>query len=464
MALRRMAVYTLQKVKLSESDHGENRKPQEDGLLRKTLFNLTMSQTGKKSSSDGETTPQAPLVNESIRGSKSRFPKAGSRKESIDPKTTDSQPQDKTLKTISLDAENRKPQEDGLLRKTLFNLTMSQTGKKSSSDGETTPQAPLVNESIRGSKSRFPKAGSRKESIDPKTTDSQPQDKTLKTISLDAAKTLTSETELGFRMEEDERFLQKLGRKADSKCLDLNNCRQTTADVRDTGEAIKVLPELEELNLSWNSKVGGNLPLILQTLQQGSKIQTLELMDCTLTSEDGVFVGQLLPRLQNPEVLDLSINRNIGGSLNSIAHGLKSTSNLKVLKLHSCGLSQKSVKLLASVIQTGHLARLQKLDLSYNDSICEAGWTIFCQNLWLLKELTELDISLRPSTFRKFGQWFRHLISAMTKLPKITEVATKRWLLPASQEEELQGFDQDHRSSIHFDHGGFQEADFPRLN
>uniref|UniRef100_A0A8B9WVZ6 Leucine rich repeat containing 31 n=1 Tax=Bos mutus grunniens TaxID=30521 RepID=A0A8B9WVZ6_BOSMU len=507
---------------------------------------------------------------------------------------------------------------------------MSQTGKKSSSDGETTPQAPLVNESIRGSKSRFPKAGSRKESIDPKTTDSQPQDKTLKTISLDAAKTLTSETELGFRMEEDERFLQKLGRKADSKCLDLNNCRQTTADVRDTGEAIKVLPELEELNLSWNSKVGGNLPLILQTLQQGSKIQTLELMDCTLTSEDGVFVGQLLPRLQNPEVLDLSINRNIGGSLNSIAHGLKSTSNLKVLKLHSCGLSQKSVKLLdaafrylrelrtldlscnkelgggfedsqlatlehlegldvrqcsmtaddvlsltqvipllsslqeldlsankemgsysenllsrlrflpalksliisncalesktftalaeasihlpalkivnlswntciggnlkllletlklsmslqvlrlsscslvtedmallASVIQTGHLARLQKLDLSYNDSICEAGWTIFCQNLWLLKELTELDISLRPSTFRKFGQWFRHLISAMTKLPKITEVATKRWLLPASQEEELQGFDQDHRSSIHFDHGGFQEADFPRLN
>ena len=49
------------------------------------------------------------------------------------------------------------------------------------------------------------------------------------------AKTLTSETELGSRMEENERFLQKLGRKAISKCLDLNNCRQTTADVRETG-------------------------------------------------------------------------------------------------------------------------------------------------------------------------------------------------------------------------------------
>lgn len=36
-------------------------------------------------------------------------------------------------------------------------------------------------------------------------------------------------------MEENEQFLQKLCRKAVSKCLDLNNCRQTTADVRDTG-------------------------------------------------------------------------------------------------------------------------------------------------------------------------------------------------------------------------------------
>lgn len=36
-------------------------------------------------------------------------------------------------------------------------------------------------------------------------------------------------------MEENERFLQKLGRKAVNKCLDLNNCRLTTADVRETG-------------------------------------------------------------------------------------------------------------------------------------------------------------------------------------------------------------------------------------
>ncbi|XP_004675443.1 PREDICTED: leucine-rich repeat-containing protein 31 [Condylura cristata] len=489
------------------------------------------------------------------------------------------------------------------------------------------------------------------------------------------SKPLTSEMESESRVEKNEKFLQKLGLKTVNTCLDLNNCRLTTAQVQELaallpflpdlekldiswnefiggtlhlitqqmhlvsklkilrlggcrltiddaqalGEALKMTPELEELNLSWNSKVGGNLPMILQTVQEGSKIQRLELVDCALTLEDGVFLGQLIPRLPNLEVLDLSINRNIGGILTSIAQGLKSASNLKVLNLHSCGLSQKSVQfleaafrylgelrkldlscnkelgggfedssaqlatlahlevldlhqcsltvedvvsltqvipllanlqeldlsankkmgsssenllsrlrflpalkallinncaleseafnalaeasihlsaleifnlswnkcvggnlkllletlklstslqvlrlsscslvtedivLLASVIQGGHLSSLQKLDLSYNDSVCEKGWAVFCQSVCLLKELTELDISLRPSAFQDCGRWFRDLLCSVTKLPKITEIGMRRWILPASQQEEL-----NHQRGIHFDHGGFQ--------
>ncbi|XP_054557090.1 leucine-rich repeat-containing protein 31 [Talpa occidentalis] len=495
------------------------------------------------------------------------------------------------------------------------------------------------------------------------------------TIALSISKPLTSEMESGSRTEKINQFLQKLGLEAVNTCLDLNNCGLTTAhvqeiaallpfladlekldiswndsvggnlhsitqqmhlvsklkilrlggcslttdDVRALGEALKMIPELEELNLSWNSEVGGNLPMIFQKFQEGSKIQKLELVDCALTLEDGVFVGQLIPMLPDLEVLDLSINRNIGGILNIIAQGLKSASNLKVLNLHSCGLSQKSVQildaafrymcelrkldlssnkelgggfedspaqlatlehlevldlhqcsltvedvvsltqvipllsnlqeldlsankkmgsssenllsrlrflpalkillinncaleseafnalaeasihlhalqifnlswnkcvggnlkllletlklstslqvlrlsscslvtediiLLASIIQRGHLASLQKLDLSYNDSICEKGWAVFCQSVWLLKELTELDISLRPSALQACGRWFRDLLCAVTKLPKITEIGMRRWILPVSQQEEL-----NHQRGIHFDHGGFQ--------
>lgn len=59
--------------------------------------------------------------------------------------------------------------------------------------------------------------------------------------------------------------------------------------------------------------------------------------------------GHLLPKLQSLEVFDLSNNRNIGSSLDTIAQGLKSTSGLKILKLHSCGLSPKSVRLLGEL-------------------------------------------------------------------------------------------------------------------
>ncbi|KAM5334191.1 leucine-rich repeat-containing protein 31 isoform 5-T6 [Glossophaga mutica] len=521
--------------------------------------------------------------------------------------------------------ENRR-QQDVLLRKTSFNLTMSQTRKKSSSEGETKPWTSFVNRFLSSSKLRSSKAKSRKESNDLETTDFQPSDETQKPAPLDTAKALSSEMglELGCRMEKNEQFLQKLGKQAVDKGLDLNNCRLTTADVREMVALLPFLPDLEKLDISWNDFVGGTLPLITEQMHLVNKLKSLRLGSCRLTTDDVRALGQLLPVLQSLEVLDLSMNRNIGGSLNSIAQGLKSTSSLKVLKLQSCGLSQKSVTLLdavfrylselrkldlscnkelgggfedspaqlatlehlevldlhqcsltagdvvsltqvipllshlqeldlsanqkmgsssenllsrlrflpalksllisncaleretftalaeasihlpalevfnlswnkcvggnlkllletlklstslqvlrlsscslvtedvallASVIQTGHLARLQKLDLSYNDSVCDAGWAIFCQNLWLLKELTELDISLRPSTFRDCGQWFRHLLCSVTRLPEITEIGMKRWILPPSLEEELECFDRDHRSSIRFDHGGCQ--------
>lgn len=36
-------------------------------------------------------------------------------------------------------------------------------------------------------------------------------------------------------MEKNEQFLQQLGKMAVDKCLDLNNCRLSTADVREMG-------------------------------------------------------------------------------------------------------------------------------------------------------------------------------------------------------------------------------------
>lgn len=101
--------------------------------------------------------------------------------------------------------------------------------------------------------------------------------------------------------------------------------------------------------------------------------------------------------------------------------------------------------------QDGHLARLQKLDLSYNNNISDEGWVIFCQGLAVFKELSELDVSLRPSSCRDCGTWFSELLAALTKLPALAELGMQRWVLSESQRKQLESFNQDNKRNIRFD-------------
>ena len=74
---------------------------------------------------------------------------------------------------------------------------MSQTRKKSSSEGETKPQTSFINRFLRGSKLRSSKAESKKEGNDLKMTDCQPSDE--KPAPLDAGKLQTVVMSLLFR-------------------------------------------------------------------------------------------------------------------------------------------------------------------------------------------------------------------------------------------------------------------------
>ncbi|XP_035413086.1 leucine-rich repeat-containing protein 31 isoform X2 [Cygnus atratus] len=347
------------------------------------------------------------------------------------------------------------------------------------------------------------------------------------------------------------------------RVLRLNNCRLTAEDVTSLGEAFEIVPQLEELDLSWNSNIGGKLSLLTKKLPKGCKIKLLKITDCNLTAKDGESLAEMLNVIPNLEVLDLSINKHIGCSMKVIAQDLKNVPGLKELNLHMCGLKQDSlqgldaalqhlaelrkldiscnkeiggsfkdaaahlanlknlevldlhqccvteedVTVLSQVIpllsslqelnlssnknvgvssapllgrlrflpklksvaisncdlgeesfsslalltQDGHLARLRKLDLSYNNSISDEGWMVFCHGLAAFKELSELDVSLRPSSCRDCGTWFSELLAALTKLPALAELGMQRWVLSESQRQQLESFNQDNKRNIRFD-------------
>uniref|UniRef100_A0A8C9ERN9 Leucine rich repeat containing 31 n=1 Tax=Pavo cristatus TaxID=9049 RepID=A0A8C9ERN9_PAVCR len=344
------------------------------------------------------------------------------------------------------------------------------------------------------------------------------------------------------------------------KVLRLNNCRLSAEDVTSLGEAFEIVPQLEELDLSWNSNIGGKLSLLTKKLRKGCRIKLLKMTDCNLTAKDGESLAEILNVLPNLEVLDLSINKHIGCSMKVIAQDLKNVPGLKELNLHMCGLKQDSLQGLDTALQhlpalrkldlscnkeigggfkdatahlvsieatlfslskqkllvlifsaeaalhlpeleildlswnkcvggnlklllgalklateiqvlrlsscnlvaedlalltllshDGHLARLRKLDLSYNNSISDEGWMVFCQGLAVFKELSELDVSLRPSSCRACGTWFSELLAALTKLPALAELGMQRWVLSESQRKQLEGFNQDNKRNIRFD-------------
>ncbi|EMP39829.1 Leucine-rich repeat-containing protein 31, partial [Chelonia mydas] len=359
-------------------------------------------------------------------------------------------------------------------------------------------------------------------------------------------------------------FMQKLGKKPNSKNMDLNNCALDATDLMELGEALETIPHLEELDLSWNNNIGGKLSLLTKRFQTGCKIKILKFTDCSLTTKDGESLAEVLNVLHDLEVLDISFNRNIGCSLKSIAQELKNVPVLKELNLHMCGLKKDSFQylgrafqylpelnkldlscnkeigggfkdsathlasfkdlevldlhrccvteedmvvltetalhlpeleildlswnkcvggnlklllealklateirtlrlsscnlvaedltLLALEAQGGHLAKLQKLDLSYNDTVSDEGWATFFQGLTALKELSELDVSLRPSSCRDCGMWFSKLLTDLSKLPAFTEIGMQRWALLESQQRQMESFNQNTKRNVHFDY------------
>ncbi|KAF7242591.1 Leucine-rich repeat-containing protein 31 [Varanus komodoensis] len=172
------------------------------------------------------------------------------------------------------------------------------------------------------------------------------------------------------------------------RVLQLSNCRLTAKDVAFLGEALEEMPHLEILDLSWNPNVGGSFSLLTQKIPKGCILKTLKLTDCNLTAEDGESLAQLLRKIHRLEVLDLSLNKMIGYSLKSIAQELKHATGLKVLNLNMCGLKQDGFQCLDNVLQ--HLLELKILDLSCN-KLLGGGFQNTAAHLAGLSNLEVLD-------------------------------------------------------------------------
>lgn len=174
--------------------------------------------------------------------------------------------------------------------------------------------------------------------------------------------------------------------------------------------AALAVPYLRSVDVSWCKVVGGRLALLLDALQP-SVVLELRLSSCELTTEDLHHLGK------PPCLKDLS---TADGGLRSVC--------LQCQDLHRVPA--------AAVCRRGCLSSLRVLDLSYNGSVGDDGWTdLFAAGG--VASLEDVDLSLRPSTSACCSAWLPALLCALPRLPALTRLAAQRWTIDSRDRERL---------------------------
>ncbi|XP_040284137.1 leucine-rich repeat-containing protein 31 isoform X1 [Bufo bufo] len=233
--------------------------------------------------------------------------------------------------------------------------------------------------------------------------------------------------------------------------LDIHQCCFSKDDVTALTQVIPLLSNLQTLDLSSNKSIGLTSEHLFSRLRFLPKLKSVNISNCTLKKESFAGLAEASHYLMDLQMLDLSWNKCVGGNLKLLSETLKNATGLQSLLLSSCNLVAQDLAALASAAQNGHLERLEQLDIAYNDTVPDEGWSLFFESLPALKNIVELDISLRPASSRECGPWFIHLLSNVVKLPKLKELGMQRWALSTAERQQLSRIQMEVKINIHQD-------------
>ncbi|XP_041817510.1 leucine-rich repeat-containing protein 31 [Chelmon rostratus] len=213
--------------------------------------------------------------------------------------------------------------------------------------------------------------------------------------------------------------------------LDLHLCCLTHTDLEALIQVLPSLTALTELDVSSNKEAGGVVHSLVSALPL-TQMRRLPLNSCSLNEESFTAVALAVPYLRS---VDVSWCKVVGGHLALLLDALQPSVILE-LRLSSCDLTTDDLRHLAAVCRRGCLSSLRVLDLSYNGSVGDDGWSaLFAAGG--LGSLEELDLSLRPSTSAPRSAWLPALLCALPRLPALTRLAVRRWRISSQDTQQL---------------------------
>ncbi|CAK6973101.1 leucine-rich repeat-containing protein 31 [Scomber scombrus] len=213
--------------------------------------------------------------------------------------------------------------------------------------------------------------------------------------------------------------------------LDLHLCCLTPADLDALIQVLPSLTALTELDVSSNKEAGAVIHPLVSALPL-TQMRRLPLNSCSLTEDSFTALALAAPFLRS---VDVSWCKVVSGRLALLLDALQPSIILE-LRLSSCDLTTDDLRHLAAVCRRGSLSSLRVLDLSYNGSVCDDGWSSLF-SAGGLSSLQDVDISLRPLTSAPCSAWLPALLSAVPQLPALTRLALQRWNSSMQERQQL---------------------------
>ncbi|XP_051249374.1 leucine-rich repeat-containing protein 31 [Dicentrarchus labrax] len=228
-----------------------------------------------------------------------------------------------------------------------------------------------------------------------------------------------------------ERLAPHLAHLTHLESLDLHLCCLTHTDLEALIQVLPSLTALTELDVSSNKEAGGAVHSLVSALPL-TQMRRLPLNSCSLNEESFTALALAAPYLRS---VDVSWCKVVGGRLALLLDALQPSVVLE-LRLSSCELTTDDLRHLAAVCRRGWLSSLRVLDLSYNGSVGDAGWSaLFAAGG--LGSLEDVDLSLRPLTSAPCSAWLPALVCALPQLPALARLAAQRWTVGSQDREQL---------------------------
>lgn len=209
------------------------------------------------------------------------------------------------------------------------------------------------------------------------------------------------------------------------KSLRLQACELTSSACEHLAAALKLSPNLIELDLSSNDIGDVGLQHLAKGLQSRKcQLQTLKLSQCNLTKEGGLHLASALGKNSSYlKWLDLSIN-NIGNQAANALFVRFDISKLKKLEMYCCGLTEDCCEKIAKALKL-EKGTLVDLNLSSNN-LKNGGAHWITDGLFAYSKLEKLNLS-RCAITAKGCFYLSKVLTCVTVLYTKNGAKGKNW-------------------------------------